>query len=278
MKIEMKISIITINYNNVEGLVKTIESVKSQADSNYEWIVIDGGSVDGSRKVILENQASFSYWCSEKDTGVYNAMNKGIVKSTGEYLFFLNSGDYLFDSEVLADMATLLASGEDVIYGDMLLAGGGLDGVVQVYPDVLDMDFFIKTTLGHQACFIKRSLFQDSLYNETLSLVSDFEFFIKKIVLENSSYKHIQRIISIYDVCGISSNGELCVNERESVLRTYFPKMVYEALESATHMKQQPLYALFEELCHTRRFQYRIKPILLFLLKLNSFFSKRHYK
>lgn len=124
MKIEMKISIITINYNNVEGLVKTIESVKSQADSNYEWIVIDGGSVDGSRKVILENQASFSYWCSEKDTGVYNAMNKGIVKSTGEYLFFLNSGDYLFDSEVLADMVTLLASGEDVIYGDMLLAGG----------------------------------------------------------------------------------------------------------------------------------------------------------
>ena len=104
-------------------------------------------------------------------------------------------------------------------------------------------------------------------------------FFIKKIVLENSSYKHIQRIISIYDVCGISSNGELCVNERESVLRTYFfQKMVYEALESATHMKQQPLYALFEELCHTRRFQYRIKPILLFLLKLNSFFSKRHYK
>ena len=86
----MKLSIITINYNNAIGLKKTIESIVEQTYHEFEYIVIDGGSNDDSKKVILENQNNISDWCSEKDAGIYNAMNKGILKATGEYLLFLN--------------------------------------------------------------------------------------------------------------------------------------------------------------------------------------------
>ena len=97
----MKLSIITINYNNLAGLQKTIESVVSQTFRDFEWIVIDGGSVDGSRELIERYANSFSYWVSEPDKGIYNAMNKGIVVAKGDYLLFLNSGDWLCDEMAL---------------------------------------------------------------------------------------------------------------------------------------------------------------------------------
>ena len=89
----MKLSIITINYNNREGLKKTINSVINQTFRDFEYILIDGGSEDGSKEIILQHEAQFSYWRSEKDHGIYNAMNKGILAAKGDYLLFLNSGD-----------------------------------------------------------------------------------------------------------------------------------------------------------------------------------------
>ena len=89
----MKLSVITINYNNAEGLAKTMDSVFRQRFSDFEYIVIDGGSTDGSKDLIVNNQDKIAYWCSEKDSGIYNAMNKGIREASGEYLLFLNSGD-----------------------------------------------------------------------------------------------------------------------------------------------------------------------------------------
>ena len=127
----MKLSIITINYNNAIGLKKTIESLIEQSYQEYEYIVIDGGSDDGSKEVIWESLRYVSSWCSEKDTGVYNAMNKGIMRATGEYLLFLNSGDYLYDSTVLEDVTSTL-SGEDIIYGDLLYVENGVEREVCV--------------------------------------------------------------------------------------------------------------------------------------------------
>ena len=80
----MKLSIITVNYNNREGLQRTIDSVVSQTFRDFEWIVIDGGSTDGSKELIKQYADHFSYWVSEPDKGIYNAMNKGILKATGE--------------------------------------------------------------------------------------------------------------------------------------------------------------------------------------------------
>lgn len=95
-----QISIITINYNNASGLEKTIRSVVEQTYNEYEYIIIDGASSDKSKEVIQEYQRYIDFWCSEKDSGIYNAMNKGIQKASGEYLLFLNSGDVLNNSAV----------------------------------------------------------------------------------------------------------------------------------------------------------------------------------
>ena len=89
----MKYSIITINYNHIEGLKRTIDSVISQTSSNYEYIIIDGGSTDGSVNIIKEYKEHLVYWISEKDNGVYHAMNKGVAQAQGDYCIFMNSGD-----------------------------------------------------------------------------------------------------------------------------------------------------------------------------------------
>lgn len=100
----MKLSIITVNLNNRDGLKRTIDSVVSQTFTDYEWIVIDGGSNDGSRELIEHYSDHFAYWCSEPDKGIYNAMNKGIAHAKGEWLQFLNSGDVLYSNNTLASV------------------------------------------------------------------------------------------------------------------------------------------------------------------------------
>ena len=87
------LSIITINYNNKKGLLKTIDSIKEQSFTDFEWIIIDGGSTDGSVEIIRENESRIAYWISEHDKGVYDAMNKGILHANGLWLNFMNSGD-----------------------------------------------------------------------------------------------------------------------------------------------------------------------------------------
>ena len=111
-----KLSIITINLNNAAGLRKTIESVVNQTFTDYEYLIIDGGSTDGSVEVIKEFADKITYWVSEPDKGIYNAMNKGILKARGEYLQFLNSGDWLVDNEVLFRVFSLNHF-EDILYG-----------------------------------------------------------------------------------------------------------------------------------------------------------------
>ena len=86
----MKLSVITINYNNLEGLTRTCESVTSQSSREFEWIVIDGGSTDGGKEYLETLDLKPNYWCSERDNGIYSAMNKGIDMAHGEYMLFLN--------------------------------------------------------------------------------------------------------------------------------------------------------------------------------------------
>ena len=133
------LSIITINYNNRLGLLKTMQSVVEQSYKNFEYLIIDGGSDDGSLEDILNYEHCLSFWCSEKDKGVYNAMNKGIVKATGEYLLFLNSGDFLLDNQTLSKIVPLLKD-YSIIYGDLIFRSDTKD-ILQTYPDRLDINY-----------------------------------------------------------------------------------------------------------------------------------------
>jgi glycosyltransferase involved in cell wall biosynthesis len=223
-----KLSIITINRNNADGLRKTIESVVHQSFKNFEFIVIDGNSTDGSVDVIKEYSEDVSYWVSEFDSGVYNAMNKGIARAMGEYCLFLNSGDWLVDDKIVEYFCNL-GLDYDFVYGDLYLWNNGIV-TPRKFPNSEDigyLEFYIDSGLPHQATFIKRAIFSTfGLYNETNLYVSDWELFFVAIVVNNSSFQHIDRVISYYDMTGLTARNESQIKlneERNLVLNHYLP-------------------------------------------------------
>lgn len=228
-----KISIITINYNNLEGLQRTVESLAHQTWKEFEFIVIDGGSTDGSA-VYLENQSDkIDYWISEPDTGIYNAMNKGIAKATGEYLLFLNSGDHLYSNEVLEQNQKNLNL-HDIVYFNLQVVDGK-NTFVKTYPDKLSFSYFVKDTLPHQATFIRTTLFEKiGMYDERLILLSDWKFFMESICKFNATYLRIDSILATFYFDGISSdikNSELLQKERNQVLYSDFKGYIEDILE-----------------------------------------------
>jgi Glycosyltransferases involved in cell wall biogenesis len=196
----MKLSIITINLNNAEGLRKTIESVISQTFTDLEYIVIDGASTDGSLDIIKQYAGRINYWISEADTGIYNAMNKGIKVAKGEYVLFLNSGDWFVDQDVLCDFSSINCN-SDIITGNLIILDDSGTTQLHIAPDQEQLSFntFTRGSLPHQASFIKRTLFDKyGLYDETYKIVSDKDFFIKALIVNNCSYEHIDRVISCF--------------------------------------------------------------------------------
>jgi glycosyltransferase involved in cell wall biosynthesis len=202
----MKISIITINYNNKDGLKKTIESVIHQSYDDIEYIIIDGGSTDGSTAYIREKQKHFSYWVSEPDSGVYNAMNKGIDRANGEYLLFLNSGDYLADENVIKKFVELKPI-DDLVYGDVYLENSASERKLKKMPNILSIGVTLNFTITHQAIFHKKILFESNKrYDEQYKIISDWVFYNNVIIFDKRSYKHIDLVVSIYDMHGMSEN------------------------------------------------------------------------
>lgn len=204
----MKLSIITINYNNREGLQKTLDSVFGQSCKDFEYIVIDGNSNDGSKELILQNTDQINYWVSESDKGIYNAMNKGIRAAQGEYILFLNSGDKLVEDVVAMIMQRLHTY--DIIYGDWYQVFSENHIQRENFPDLITFNFLaFKYSLPHQSSFIKRDiLLKHGLYDESLRMVSDWKFFLDAIFKFNCSYKHLDLPISYYDKNGFSSNTD----------------------------------------------------------------------
>jgi len=200
----MKLSIITINLNNASGLERTCQSVICQTFNDFEYIVIDGNSTDESVEIIKKHCNGINYWISEEDTGIYNAMNKGIRKAQGYYCLFLNSGDYLFSPTTLQDVFNEINNVKpaDIFYSNMLKT----DGSYFTYPDSLTINYLINNTISHQNSLIKRSLFlEHSFYNEELRIASDWEFFLKELYAYKSVFLHLNTKISIFDINGIGS-------------------------------------------------------------------------
>ena len=223
----MKLSIITVNLNNEPGLKKTFESVIAQSFTDYEWIVIDGGSVDGSAGLIEKYADRFTFRISEPDTGIYNAMNKGILKAGGEYCFFLNSGDYFINGEVLKNFFSARFS-EDVVSGNMfVITNGSITEKCKGKNDLTFLDLYL-SLIKHQATFIKRELFQKfGLYNESLKIVADYEFFIKTVGFGGASYRYVNLDLTCFDNGGISNrNPSLVKEEKEKIKIRYIPSIM----------------------------------------------------
>lgn len=225
----MKLSIITINYNDANGLKKTMDSVLSQTYDDFEYIVVDGASEDGSVAVLESYNAPNLNWISESDSGIYNAMNKGIHLAKGDYLLFLNSGDFLVEKEVLKRITSKFNENYSFI-GCSLFLETKRGRRLREHPEKISFSYMVSNTLSHPSTFIKRGMFECyGLYNEANKIISDWEFFFKALALNGESFFKIKDVLTVFDMDGISSNpnnNELIQSEREAVLKRYL-KGVY---------------------------------------------------
>lgn len=250
----LKLSIITINRNDKCGLQKTINSVINQSFTNFEYIIIDGASTDGSDELIKEHSTKINFWLSEPDGGIYSAMNKGILKAQGEYCLFLNSGDYLCTPTVLSDVFENNYD-EDILYGQQLHEyNGHLIQTQFLTPKDISFRSFLESTLPHQCTFIKRDLFTlIGLYNENNKIVSDWEFNVLALFKYNCSLRQLDIPISVYDTNGISSSEaylQLHLKEKKDVLYTNFPRFMidYNAFEKTEKSKVYRVVKMIKKL------------------------------
>ncbi len=248
----MKLSIITINYNNAEGLRKTIESVLCQTFTDMEYIIVDGASTDSSVDVIKEltvnaelRMAHPIKWQSEPDNGIYHAMNKGIRMAKGEYLLFLNSGDCLKRADVLEEIFSIPRS-VDILYGK---DDNYLDGKLIFTsnpPEKLTFGaLYQQGGFGHQCTFIRRSLFDKyGLYREDFRYNSDIDFWYKTIILGDATTEKFDIVMTDYDLTGISSTEnqtETYRKERNIILsHPFFQKVIpdYDAMKKERESMQ----------------------------------------
>lgn len=217
----MRITVITINYNNLEGLKKTVVSVVEQTYTDLEYIVIDGGSTDGSAKYVENYHEDIAYWVSEPDKGIYNAMNKGIDKATGDYLLFLNSGDVLITPTVFDEFVNHSKFKGDIIYGDYVFKDGG-----KQYPDHLTPFFFMRTSLPHQSTLFHKSVFEKmGGYDETYKLCADRDFYLKCFLSGEFLFSRVPIALSLFDLSGLSNDLEyleIKKQEDERLFKTNF--------------------------------------------------------
>ena len=265
----MKLSIITVNYNDAEGLERTIKSVISQTFHDYEFIIIDGGSIDGSVEVIKENEAKIDYWVSERDKGIYHAMNKGVAQAHGEYCIFMNSGDCFYDCHVLGHILEIPFN-EDVIVGKVVV--DDVHHVISPPPlsGELTLYHLYSGAIPHQGSFIKTDLLRKYPYDENLKISSDWKFFLQTLILDNCSIRYSDVFVARYDMHGFSSsNPELMLQEKEKVLSSIFPARV---LADYRHMKAsecltQSLTIQLRQHYRIDKFLYRLGVIILKLIK-----------
>ena len=247
-----KLSIITINYNNLEGLKKTIESVSSQTCKEFEYLIIDGGSTDGSVAYIESKSDAIDYWISEPDKGIYNAMNKGIELATGEYILFINSGDHLFSDKAVKSAEKYLQS-YDVIYFNLQIISEDNRFKIHSLPDKLKFSDFFIDSWPHPSTFTKRELFDKvGLYDENLKIFSDWKFMILALFKYQCSYLKVDEILSTFYLGGISSQTDL-FGERNQVLKEFFNGYVldYEELYFNRKIVNENRFKMLQEIERT---------------------------
>lgn len=268
----MRLSIVTINLNNKEGLEKTLKSVFEQTYEEFEYIVIDGGSTDGSKDLIVEHSSRIDYWVSEKDSGIYNAMNKGIRASSGEYLLFLNSGDYFIDCSVVLNVINELDE-TDIVQGNIIEFENGKPkrdkGYGKSEIDFLDV---FKGHFLHQASLIKRELFEKyGFYDESYKINGDTVFYANALGFGTATFKYVDIDIAYFDTTGISSDpkGEYTKLRQEEDSRYFhetYPTRLYDFM-----ILSQKSVSLYQELHQSQI----IWKLAMFLKKISQVINKK---
>jgi glycosyltransferase involved in cell wall biosynthesis len=248
------ISVITVVYNGASTLEQTILSVINQTYKNIEYIIIDGGSTDGTVDIIKKYEKHLAYWVSEPDNGIYDAMNKGIDKATGEWLNFMNSGDCFYDKNILEDINFFIES--DVIYGNVCIKDKY--GEYTLKPQRLKNILF-GMVFSHQSTFVKRTSMQ--IFDVKYKIAADYNLFYTLYRLEKK-FKYIPLTVSIYD----GENGISSICFKESMKERYIIQNKHIGILFYIHLGR--IY--FSKFC---------KSILpnSFIVKYKTFKNKKDY-
>jgi glycosyltransferase involved in cell wall biosynthesis len=207
------ISIITVVFNGEKYLEETIKSVINQTYDNVEYIIIDGGSTDGTLDIIKKYEDKIDYWVSEKDRGIYDAMNKGIKLASGEWINFMNAGDGFYDNYVLDKLFTQNNLKDiGILYGNHAVKNENNSEIIQV--DVKDYNGKRNIPFCHQSLFVRTSLLKSNLFDLQFKIASDYDQFLR-LKSKDIQTLHVPLIISIYLDGGISSIS------REKLIKEY---------------------------------------------------------
>lgn len=256
----MKLSIITINYNNLLGLQKTLASIISQTISDFEWIVIDGDSTDGSKELLEEYSDKIDYWVSEKDHGIYEAMNKGIKVAKGDYLQFLNSGDSLADTNIVKRFCER-SNTEDVIYGNAIIVDGNEEEVRRFHaPDFVRFSYFFGHALNHQATFFSKRCFDNYLYNEENRIASDIELFMH-LMYQGYTFAKWEEYIVRFDNTGISTKK--AKDEFHGIVDRILPSGIKSDYEEMIQFRDVDLAIMIKRIIHSNRLLRYITRIMI---------------
>ncbi len=264
----MKLSIITITYNNFTGLQKTAASVLAQTYTGFEWVIIDGDSTDGTKAYLDTLRADVGRLAShplaalqivsEPDMGIYNAMNKGIRMAQGEYIQILNAGDCLAASDVTERMLSELSRHAqkkmvDILYGNMLKVDPTGRVIGKSGEVGRSLRQYYSATLNHDCAYIRRALFDVyGFYDESLRIVSDWKWYLQAIGMGHVDPIYVDIDVTLFDSAGISETHlDLRQAERRQVLEEVLPPAVlwdYDHhafdMEQMNRLRRHHLYPL----------------------------------
>lgn len=244
------LTIVTINLDNAAGLRHTVESVAGQtARSEFEYIVVDGASTDGSVDILREYAGHIDCCISEPDSGRYAAMNKGVGRAHGRYVLFLNSGDTLAGRDVIRRALDALDGSTDIVSADTLTDDYTLEAAERLTPMMM-----LVTSLPHPSTFIRRQLLVDHPYDEAMTIAADWRFFLERALAGDVAYRRLPLQLSRFDTGGISMTcPEAALAERRAVLAQYMPPALSEQIAAEYGVEDITFFARYEPTSMPRR-------------------------
>ncbi len=198
------VSIITVCLNSAKYIEETIQSVLNQTYSNIEYIIVDGGSRDGTLGIIRRYEDRIAYWISEPDRGIYDAMNKGVSLATGELVGIINSDDWYFPDAVMMVVEAYKTHPEvDVIFGNLMLLERKEKGLIFRESKIKMDDVFKNFTFNHPTCFVSRRVYQKDRFNLRYKIAADYELMLR-LYLKKSRFFYLNKCIACFRIGSVS--------------------------------------------------------------------------
>lgn len=234
MQSKVQFSIITVCFNSAATIGASIRSLQNQTFQDFEHIIVDGASTDNTADIVAQLADDRVHLYSEPDDGIYDAMNKGVKLARGEFVYFLNSDDRLYDNNVLETIYRAAQSSptSDIIYGDV--RGETEEGTIDIpQPPLLDKRVLAFTTVCHQAAFFRRELFETiGLMRTDYKIVSDWEWLYRAVMVQKRSYLHLPQLVATIGLEGVSQTDDFS-SEKYTALRehlSYSEVLLYRRL------------------------------------------------